>query len=105
MAGAPAPFRAPFMKWHPMHGLLVSEHPVSQNFQQSSPNIPWLVSALKDGRWKQLSPVFFPPKEIAGNENLYKIFNSKADSYPLVHPDGLAIDPRQTRNMRMPAPS
>ena len=22
---APAPFRAPFMKWHPMHGLLVSE--------------------------------------------------------------------------------
>ncbi len=90
---APAPFRAPFMKWHPMHGLLVSEHPVSQNFQQSSPNIPWLVSALKDGRWKQLSPVFFPPKEIAGNENLYKIFNSKADSYPLVHPDGLAIDP------------
>ena len=34
----------------------------------------------------------FPPKEIAGNENLYKIFNSKADSYPLVHPDGLAID-------------
>lgn len=90
---APTPFASTSMCWHPVHGLLVSDHGIDYNFQQSAPSTPWLVSAFRNGVWKNLSPVFSPSAEITSDESFNKLFSSTCETYPLTHPKGLAIDP------------
>ena len=90
---APAPFTPFFMTWHPQLGMLFSQHGLDTHRNENSPSIPWLLSAYKDGKWTQLSPVFHITEEMITNEEAAKILNSNIESFPLHLPLGLAMDP------------
>ena len=77
---APAPFRTPNMAWHKEYGLLVANHGYDWNFTNHSVNSPILLSAYRDGRWTQVSPVYTNPEIVAS----------------LMNPNGLAVDPDNT---------
>lgn len=89
----PAPFISNGMSWHPTLGAIVSGHGIDNFFHQNSPAVPWLISAYKNGKWSQLSPVFHLPKEFTSDETFNKTLTSNIESYPVSYPDGLAIDP------------
>lgn len=74
---APAPFMATEMVWHPERGLLVANHGYGPDFAASEEGGPLLLSAYKDGRWTNLSPVYANP----------------GATEPLKNPNGLAVDP------------
>lgn len=90
---APTPYIATYMAWHPDLGMIINNHGIDSHFNQNAPSVPWLMSAYKSGKWTQLTPAFFPPEEFMANDTYKNTFNTNIESYPVNHPDGLAIDP------------
>lgn len=94
---APTPFISTYLTYHPNYGLLVANHGHDIYFNQSSPQIPWLLNSFKDGKWKQLSPVFNLPAVISENSTYLSTLNKNIERYPVSNPDGLAIDPKDPK--------
>ena len=91
---APRPFIATHMALHPELGLIVTNHGINNIFDSNAPAVPLFVSAYKNGKWTDLSPISHLPSEISSNASLAGIVENAADSYPLTHPDGLALNPQ-----------
>lgn len=93
---APVPFISSTMKNHPGKGFMIINHKNGLLFDQTIPTMPWLMSTYQNGKWTNLSPVFFTPKEISGKDDMIRIFNAGIESYPVSNPYGMAIDPDNT---------
>ena len=74
---SPSAFRSNFLSYDSSLGMLVNSHGMDQNFSSHNAPNPILLSALKDGKWKNLGIPYL----------------NKDDGYRLVNPSGFARDP------------
>lgn len=85
----PATALAQHMTWHPDYGLLAVNPCRSNLIEATDLRTPLLVSAFRDNRWTDLSPLLHTADEkvianLNGNPSLF---------YPVTDPNGIAIDP------------
>lgn len=90
---SPAPFVSTSIKYHPTFGMLLTSHGNDWLFSDVAPQVPWLVSAFKNGKWTQLSPTFHMPKEIAANDDYKQRFEKYREIYPVSQNDGIGFNP------------
>ncbi|MCH5236944.1 MAG: hypothetical protein J1E95_04005 [Muribaculaceae bacterium] len=74
---APAPFLSPKFAVHPDYGVLALNYGSLRHFVSYPDNDPFLLSGLKNGRWKNYSPLYTDPE--------------RGDV--MINPNGVAVDP------------
>lgn len=91
---APVPYIAEAIQYNPQYGLMISSHSYTTHFTSSgAPNEPLLLSALKDNKWINHSPVFTTPDAVKESSSLSNSFKGALERYPITRPKGMAFDP------------
>lgn len=83
----PACLAATAMVYSPGYGMITVNHGIDHNFTNTSGSVPPLISAYSCGEWHNWG--------ITHNvgSNTPDAVKNKIDTYPLCHPNGLAVDP------------
>ena len=85
----PAAPLSPYMTYHPDYGLVTLNASNSYIIPATTMRIPLLISALKENRWHDLSPL-----TNSTDPEVTKNYEGTPGAYfPIVDPDGIAIDP------------
>lgn len=82
-----------YFRYSPKYGLVMtnrSHGPLSNNLDDVSPA---LVSAFKNGKWSNKSPIYFTPYRAQENNDALVSFNTYKLNYPVSDPLGFSIDP------------
>lgn len=77
------------MLYHPDYGLLAVNPSVSRILDATDFRTPLLVSALRDNRWGDHSPILHTKDE----KVIANFSGNPSQFYPVTDPDGIAIDP------------
>lgn len=80
------------MRLHPKYGLLAVNPGMSYINQATYTFTPMLISAFRNGKWSNISPVY----HTTDPDVTADLTTSYAKSYPLSDPIGFAIDPSNT---------
>lgn len=101
---APASNVAARLSYSSKYGVVASNYGYSRMFMDLRPNQPVQISAFKDGKWREYSPLYIRPASSEGNESLAALYNSYRYTFPVADPFYLEFDPVYPDNVWMGSP-